>query len=224
METRSYPTVQAFLPPPDTRLIFPPPFSSRLFAFFLFVFFAFSCITICYSRQGAFALSRPSTNDPRSRIHSAPTQILGVYAEGDRFPLNLLVEYGRWRHDRFCGRTMVQRCVVNMLPFVQPKLLGEKRTLVLRRRITAYRLRRNRGRIKLCSKRKKAERKISEKVGLVLVHCSNRDGDKMIPSTSVTISRAYGSLLSSLRSARSVLYFLIDDRDAAGDQSARRVE
>ena len=45
----------------------------------------------------------------------------------------------------------------------------------------------------------------------------------MIPSTSVTISRAYGSLLSSLRSARSVLYFLIDDRDAAGDQSARRV-
>ena len=43
----------------------------------------------------------------------------------------------------------------------------------------------------------------------------------MTPSTSVTNSRSYGSLLFSLRSARSDL-FLIDERYAAADQSARR--
>ena len=192
METRSNPTVQAFLPPPDTRLISLPRFCSKLFAFFCIIILALSLVT-AYTRQRALFPSRPSTKYPRSRVVS--TQFLGRNAKDDRFPLHAFVEYGRWRHDCFHGRTMVQRRVVSVSPFVQPELLGKKRTLVSRRRITAYRLRRNRGRIKLPFRRKKmipCEQKINEKVGHVLVRYYDQNGDKTIPSTSVSNSRSLG--------------------------------
>ena len=122
---------------------------------------------------------------------------------------------------------MVQRRVVTVSPFVQPKLLGEKRTLVPRRRNTAYRLRRNRGRIKLFSRRKKkrsSEQKINEKVGHVLVRYYDQNGDKTIPSTSVSNFRSLGvSILPFPHPTSLKLLSLIDERYAAADQSARRV-
>ena len=118
---------------------------------------------------------------------------------------------------------MVQRRVVSVSPFVQPELLGKKRTLVPRRRIIAYRLRRNRGRIKLYSKKRKNGRKTNENAGLVLVHCFNRDGDKTIPSTNVTNFRSYGvSILPFPRPTSLKLLSPIDKHRAAADQSARR--
>ena len=219
METRSNPTVQAFSPPPDTRLVSSPRFGSRFFAFFFFICFAFSFIV-----QRAFPSYRPSTNDPRSRFLSVPTQTLGKNAKDDRFPLHALIEYGRWRHDCSRGRTMMQRRFVTVSPIVQPKSPGEKRTLVSRCRIIAYRPRRNRGRIKPRFNRRKtrpSEQKISEKVGHVLVHCFDH-GDKTIPSTNVANSRACGLLLFFFpRLARTNPPFLVDKLYAAADQSAR---
>ena len=232
METRSNPTVQFPRPIPDPRSISPPRFVSGLYVFFCLNFLALSLITSRHFRQRSFPSSRLSTNcprfstnDPRSRFLSAPTQILGRNAKDDRFPLHALVEYGRWRYDRFRDRTKVHRRVVSVSPIVQPKMLGEKRTLVSRRRIIAYRSRRKRGRIKLCFERRKArpsEQKISEKVGHVPVHCFDQDGDKAIPSINVTNSRVYGLLLFFPPSARTNPPFLVDKLYAAADQSARQ--
>ena len=186
--------------------------------FFLSLLFAFSLFAYYDARQCALHSTRRSFSGLHSPFNDSSTQILGFITEDDRISHNAHVEIGRWQCDHLYGSIIVHKRVVTERSIVLSVSPTIRRTLVSRCRIAAYRPRRNKGRIKLCFKRRKSrlgEQMIDEKVGDVLYFVAN--GDKMdLPFPRVTNCRTYGlSLLSHLRSAMLAQLSCPDDLDAA---------
>ena len=132
---------------------------------------AFSHFAHYDARRRALCFIRPSSSNPLSFLNDFSTEILGFITKDNRFSLFAHVNNGRWQcHHSYGFIILHQRVFPASLTFRFDSSI-DYRTLVYCYRISVYRPRRKRGRIK-CEVEKRhslvGEQKIDERAGDVL--------------------------------------------------------